>query len=163
MHAICVTDDQGNVPFVVVIIMSFLSTTYSTKKLTMLHIRLTFIGIKTGWAPKLSAGPLEKKFGSPAGPWRKNVKLCPCGTRPTKDTSDGFGFRCINGNCSKRLTTRSIQARTKLKFKTMKGVSADDLPSYLHVDERMWWDRWGKTTEDAFNNLCAHIAEQYPV
>ena len=33
----------------------------------MLHIRLTLIGIKkTGWAPKLSAGPLEK-----------NVKLCP--------------------------------------------------------------------------------------
>jgi len=31
-------------------------------------------------------------------------------TRPTKDTSDGFGFRCINGNCSKRLTTRSIRA-----------------------------------------------------
>jgi hypothetical protein len=26
----------------------------------MLHIRLTLIGIKkTGWAPKLSAGPLE--------------------------------------------------------------------------------------------------------
>ena len=45
----------------------------------MLHIRLTFIGIQTGWAPKISAGPLEtKKFGSPAGPWRKNVKLCPC-------------------------------------------------------------------------------------
>jgi hypothetical protein len=37
----------------------------------------------------------------------------------------------------------------------MKGVSADALPSYL--DERMWRDRWGKTTEDAFNNLCAHI------
>ena len=31
-------------------------------------------------------------------------------TRPTKDTSDGFGFRCINGNCSKRLTIRSIRA-----------------------------------------------------
>jgi hypothetical protein len=24
-------------------------------------------------------------------------------------------------------------------------------------------DRRGKTTEDAFNNLCVHIAEQYPV
>jgi hypothetical protein len=42
----------------------------------MLHIRLTFIGIKTGWAPKLSTGPLKNIFGSPAGPWRKNVKLC---------------------------------------------------------------------------------------
>ena len=28
----------------------------------MLHIRLTFIGIKTGWAPKLSAGSMENKF-----------------------------------------------------------------------------------------------------
>jgi hypothetical protein len=71
MHAICVTDDQGNVPLVVVIIMSFLSTTYSTKKLTMLHIRLTFIGIKTGWAPKLSAGPLEKNIWEPSWPLEK--------------------------------------------------------------------------------------------
>jgi hypothetical protein len=40
----------------------------------MLHIRLTFIGIKTGWVPKLSAGTLEKKIESPTGPWRKNVE-----------------------------------------------------------------------------------------
>jgi hypothetical protein len=45
-------------------------------KLTMLHIRLTFIGIKTGWAPK-QLNPWKIFFGSPAGPWRKNVKLCP--------------------------------------------------------------------------------------
>ena len=44
------------------------------------------------------------------------VWLCwPCRTvqlrtRPTKVTSDGLGFRCINGNCSKRLTTRTIRA-----------------------------------------------------
>jgi hypothetical protein len=43
----------------------------------MLHIRLTFIGKTSGWAPKLTAGPLEKIVGRPAGPWRKNVKLCP--------------------------------------------------------------------------------------
>ena len=42
----------------------------------MLHIRLTFIGIKTGWAPK-QLSPWKILFGSPAGPWRKNVKLCP--------------------------------------------------------------------------------------
>ena len=58
-------------------------------------------------------------------------------------------------------TIKSCWARTKLKFKTMKGISADALPSYL--DERMWPDHWGKTTEDVFNNLCAHIAEHYPV
>ena len=58
-------------------------------------------------------------------------------------------------------TIESCWARTKLKFKTMKDVSTDALPSYL--DERMWRDRWGKTTEDTFNNLCAHIAEQYLV
>ena len=58
MHAIGVTDDQGNVPFVVVIIMSFLSTTYSNFFLTMLHIKLTHIGIKTGWAPKLLGAQL---------------------------------------------------------------------------------------------------------
>lgn len=54
-------------------------------------------------------------------------------------------------------TIESCWARTKLKFKTMKGVSTDALPSYL--DDRMWRDRWRKTTEDAFSNLCAHIAE----
>ena len=61
------------------ILSSPLSTTYFFFKLTMLHtcIRLTFIGIKTGWGPKLSAGPLETNLGSPACPWRKNVKLCP--------------------------------------------------------------------------------------
>jgi hypothetical protein len=41
----------------------------------------------------------------------------------------------------------------------MKGVSADALPTYL--DERMWRDRFGKTTEAAFKKLCAHIAEHY--
>jgi len=37
----------------------------------MLHIRFTFIGIKTGWAPKLSAGPLEKIFWEPSWPLEK--------------------------------------------------------------------------------------------
>ena len=54
-------------------------------------------------------------------------------------------------------------AKAKYKFKVMKGVSADSLPSYLQVDERMWGDCWGTSTEDAFNNLCKCIAEQYPV
>jgi hypothetical protein len=53
----------------------------------------------------------------------------------------------------------SYKVKAIQKFKTMKGVSADALPTYL--DERMWRDRFGKTTEAAFKNLCAHIAEQY--
>jgi hypothetical protein len=45
--------------------------------------------------------------------------------------------------------TQSIEsywAKTKYKFKVMKGVRSDALPSYL--DERMWRDRWGTTTKD---------------
>ena len=40
------------------------SVSQMTKEMShlSLHIRLTFIGMKTGWAPKLSAGPLEKKI-----------------------------------------------------------------------------------------------------
>ena len=53
----------------------------------------------------------------------------------------------------------SYKVKAIQKFKTMKGVSADALPTYL--DERMWRDRFGKTTEAAFKNFCAHIAEQY--
>jgi len=72
MHTICVTDDQGNVTFVVVIIMSFfLSTTYLKKKLTMLHIRLTFIGIKTGWAPG------KKNLGAQLAPGEKMLSFVP--------------------------------------------------------------------------------------
>jgi 3-methyladenine DNA glycosylase/8-oxoguanine DNA glycosylase len=57
--------------------------------------------------------------------------------------------------------TQSIEsywAKTKYKFKVMKGVAADSLPSYL--DERMWRDRWGATKKDAFESICNHIAEQ---
>ena len=44
--------------------------------------------------------------------------------------------------------TQSIESywtKTKYKFKVMKGVRSDALPSYL--DERMWRDRWGTTTK----------------
>ena len=58
------------------------------------------------------------------------------------------------------LSIESYWAKTKYKFKVMKGVRSDTLPSYL--DERMWKDRWGTTTKDAFYNLCRHISEQYP-
>ena len=55
----------------------------------------------------------------------------------------------------------SYWAKAKYKFKVMKGASTESLPSCL--DERMWRDRWGTSTEDALNNLCKCIAEQYPV
>lgn len=55
----------------------------------------------------------------------------------------------------------SYWAKAKYKFKVMKGCKAESLPSYL--DERMWRDRYGKNTEEAFTSICSHIAEQYPV
>ena len=48
-----------------------------------------------------------------------------------------------------------------MKLKRMKGVRADQLPSYL--DEFMWRERFGKTTSDTNNNIMAHIASFYPV
>ena len=37
----------------------------------MLHIRLTLVGIKTGWAPKLAAGALEIFLGAQLAPGEK--------------------------------------------------------------------------------------------
>jgi hypothetical protein len=56
---------------------SIFSTTYlKNYNLTMLHIRLTFIGIKTGWAPKLSAGPMKKKYlGAQLAPGEKMLSF----------------------------------------------------------------------------------------
>ena len=55
----------------------------------------------------------------------------------------------------------SYWARVKLKFKRMKGVYSEHLNSYL--DEFLWRERYGKTSEDTFNNIIAHIADIYPV
>ena len=49
----------------------------------------------------------------------------------------------------------SYWAKAKQKFKTMKGVSADALPTYL--DGRMWRDR----PQKQHLKISAHIAEQY--
>ena len=51
--------------------------------------------------------------------------------------------------------------RQKTKLKRMKGVVFSEITGYL--DEFMWRERWGKTSRAAFNNICAHIAQQYPV
>ena len=48
--------------------------------------------------------------------------------------------------------------RVKLKFKRMRGVDADQLPSY--IDEFMWHERYGN---DGFTNIMRDIAIQYPV
>ena len=59
---------------------SILSTTYlKKKKLTMLHIRLIFIGIKTGWAPKLSA-PEANFWGAQLAPGEKMLSFVPGGS-----------------------------------------------------------------------------------
>ena len=61
-------------------------------------------------------------------------------------------------------TIESYWAKTKYKFKVMKGVRSDALPSYL--DERMWRDRWGTTTKDAKilpNRLISSVIIPYTV
>ena len=55
----------------------------------------------------------------------------------------------------------SYWAKVKQTFKSMKGVSSAQLPSYL--DERMWRDRHGRDVGDAFANICRHIHDSYPV
>ena len=55
----------------------------------------------------------------------------------------------------------SYWARAKRKFKRMKGVAEEQLPSYL--DEFMWQERYGRTAREAYNNIVTHIAEFYPV
>ena len=55
----------------------------------------------------------------------------------------------------------SYWSRSKLKLKRMKGVRAEQLPSYL--DEFMWRERFGKTASDAMEKIMAHIANFYPV
>ena len=49
--------------------------------------------------------------------------------------------------------------RCKTKIKRMKGVHRSFLPSYL--DEFLWRERWGGSTEAAFHNIVSDIATQY--
>ncbi len=51
--------------------------------------------------------------------------------------------------------------RCKTKFKRMKGVDSNQLPSYL--DEFMWRERSGRTHRVSFDNIILDIAAQYPV
>ena len=55
----------------------------------------------------------------------------------------------------------SYWARVKLKFKRMKGMDAQPLPSY--IDEFMWRERYGTTAQNGFDNIIDHIADVYPV
>ena len=60
--------------------------------------------------------------------------------------------------------TQNIESywqRVKDRFKSMRGVSSEQLPGYL--DEYMWRQRYGRTKIDAFNNIITHINNQYPV
>ena len=56
---------------------------------------------------------------------------------------------------------KSYWNRVKTKFKWMKGVHENMLPSYL--DEFMWWERHGSTASTALSSLCRDIALKYPV
>jgi len=54
-------------------------------------------------------------------------------------------------------TVESYWGKTKLKFKSMKGVDGEQLPSYL--DDRMWRDRYGRTKEQAYHSMIDHISQ----
>ena len=51
--------------------------------------------------------------------------------------------------------------RAKIKLKRMKGCHSTHLPSYL--DEFMWRERFGKTSQECWDNIMRDIAHQYPV
>jgi transposase-like protein len=55
----------------------------------------------------------------------------------------------------------SYWSRVKKRFKNMKGVHSHQLPSYL--DEFMWRERYGKSSEEALENILRDISVQYPV
>lgn len=49
----------------------------------------------------------------------------------------------------------------KRRFKSMLGVQSTTLTS--HLDEFMWREEYGKTCQDALNNILKHISEWYIV
>ena len=51
--------------------------------------------------------------------------------------------------------------RVKVKLKRMRGCHRHQLPSYL--DEFMWFERHGKTAQQAFVSICRDIALKYPL
>ena len=59
--------------------------------------------------------------------------------------------------------TQNIESywnRVKYKIKTMKGVLGDKIPEYL--DEFMWRERYGTNPDEAFDNICQHMAAMFP-
>ena len=59
--------------------------------------------------------------------------------------------------------TQNIESywnRVKYKIKTMKGVLGDKIPKYL--DEFMWRERYGTNPDEAFDNICQHMAAMFP-
>ena len=89
--------------------------------------------------------------------------------RAYKALQETYDHRTVNNSinfvCRETGThTQNIEsywAKTKHKFKSMKGVDSEMLPGYL--DERMWRDRYAQSSEDAMQNLLNHMAEFYHI
>ena len=80
-----------------------------------------------------------------------------------------FNYRTVNHSLhfvdpNTGVHTQAIEgywSRAKGKLKRMRGTSGDLFPTYL--DEYIWRERFGGTTMCAFESICQHIAEKYPV
>ena len=55
----------------------------------------------------------------------------------------------------------TLKVIVKIKFKKMRGVDSNQLPSY--IDEFMWKERYGATAQGCLDNICQDIAHDYPV
>ncbi|QQP51326.1 Uncharacterized protein FKW44_012650 [Caligus rogercresseyi] len=49
----------------------------------------------------------------------------------------------------------------KKRFVQMNGTNSSMLPS--HLDEFMWREAYGKTPEEAFNNILLHLSSWFRV
>jgi len=76
----------------------------------------------------------------------------------------GYLCYCKHFITASGVHTNSIESywnRCKTKIKRMKGVHRSFLPSYL--DEFMWRERYGRSSEAAFDNILSDMATQYPL
>ena len=65
----------------------------------------------------------------------------------------------VTGVCTNHV--EAYWSAIKAKFKAMHGTTVHMLTS--HLDEHVWRERYGKTSEMAVNNLMLHISQRYPL